>query len=423
MIISDDQGLGTMGAMPKTASWFKGATEFPNAYVTTPLCCPSRTSILTGQYAHNHMVRRNKEAMSLQPRSLITRVLQNHGYRTGVFGKFLNSWDVELNPPFFDDWAIIPKATDAYKNGVWNVNGGLRHIRRYGTRYVGARTTRFIEAAERHDDRPWFAYVSPPAPHSPFIPEPKYENAPVPSWEGDVSNHESDPFVDRWMRFDKPAYVRSVDHDLATGQHIREAQFRTLMSLDDVVAGLRGTLAANEELGNTLVIYFSDNGFLWSQHGLTGKFVPYQEALRVPAYFKWPSSVPRYTTDGRLMANIDIAPTILDVAGVAADPRFEMDGRSLLDHGWDRTRLLIEAWSSGPIPTWAGFVTRDRAYIEYFGADDRTKTFGEFYDLSQDPYQLNNLLGDPDALNDPDVDTLSADLTYARSCSGPEECP
>jgi arylsulfatase A-like enzyme len=415
MIISDDQGLGTMGAMPKTSAWFaSGATHFPDAYVTTPLCCPSRSSIMTGRYAHN---------LNLDSRSLISRILQDAGYRTGVFGKYLNSWEVELNPPFFNDWAIIPKAQDGYRNGIWNVNGELATVRRYGTRFVGDRTARFIEAGERDDARPWFAYMSPPAPHSPFLPEPRYRDAPVPPWSGDLSNHESDPFVDTWMRFDKPAYVRSVDNDLSVGQDIREDQFRTLMSLDDVVAELRNTLAANDELADTLVIYFSDNGFLWSQHGLTGKFVPYQEALRVPAYFKWPSSIPRYATDERLMANIDIAPTILDVAGVAEDPRFPMDGRSLLDFGWDRSRLLIEAWSSGAIPTWAGFVSPDRAYIEYYGSDDRTKAFTEYYDLTDDPFQLNNLLGDPELLNDPDINALSADLTQARGCSGPHECP
>jgi arylsulfatase A-like enzyme len=154
---------------------------------------------------------------------------------------------------------------------------------------------------------------------------------------------------------------------------------------------------------------------------LAGKGFPYTESVEVPAFMRWPEAILAGTREERLVANIDIVPTILDAIGLSPDT--QLDGRSLMDPSWQRERLLIEGWSRHETPTWAGLISLEESYVEYYGSDGTTIEFREFYDLQEDPYQMTNLLGDPDPLNDPsDADTLSSELAQARMCSG-EDCP
>ena len=200
-----------------------------------------------------------------------------------------------------------------------------------------------------------------------------------------------------------------------------------------MVKDVTDELVANGELDNTLIFFLSDNGFLWGEHGLTRKAAPYTPSVQVPFLMRPPGGISPFE-DQRLVANIDVAPTALQAAGVLTTST-EMDGRSLLTEN-ARDRILLEYYdeSAAPrkrfqAPSWASIRTTGYQYVEYYGPNGSTVTFREYYDLDQDPYQLDNLLGDGDSSNDPDPVTLlllSQQLSRDRTCSGtsgPSACP
>ena len=171
---------------------------------------------------------------------------------------------------------------------------------------------------------------------------------------------------------------------------------------------------------NTMVLFMSNNGYAWGDHGLQTKSSPYREAVEIPLMMKWTGRIDRGSVDRRMVANIDIAPTIVDATGISTEDGPVMDGRSLLDPTWDRSRLLLEYTKNRkfPAPSWASTITRESQYIELLnrrGLIDR-----EYYDLVNDPYQLTNLLGDERSSNDPlGVPAMSLLLDQDRRCEGP----
>jgi arylsulfatase A-like enzyme len=420
IIVTDDQRAGTLDVMPATRRWFKrGGTSFKNAFATTPLCCPSRASIFTGQYAHNHGVRRNPSGWKLDQRSTIQRYLKQEGYRNAIFGKYLQGVPTEFNPPYFDTWSVFPRSRSAYRNGTWNVDGRLRIIPRYATRYISRRSRGFLEASESLDQQPWFLVLTPPAPHLPYTPQPKYAGTPVPHWDPNPAVLEED-------RSDKPPFVQERSVPLHRARKVRAKQLRTLMSVDDMVKRVFSKLRVLEERRNTLAFFLSDNGYLWGEHGLGGsvyaKRPPYTGSVRIPLLARWRGHFLRNESDSRLVANIDIAPTIADAVGVKPDPEYPMDGKSLLGTG-SRDHLLLEYFLDvGSTPDWAAFRSRNEAYVEYYLADGLTPTFREYYSLAEDPWQLENLLGNGDPDDDPQFQELSRQLDEDRRCSG-NDCP
>jgi arylsulfatase A-like enzyme len=284
VIVTDDQrasGTVTPLTMPVTRRWLRdGGTRFPNAFATTPLCCPSRASILTGQYAHNHGVMSNSAgptgAQALDQDLTVQRALDDAGYRSGLMGKFLNQWDVNVPPDHFDDYALM--ARHGYRDTPFNVNGEVRTIRRHSTEFVADRAVRFINRAEETDATPWFLYVAPHAPHlsaQPDAVEEKYQDARVGKWDGNSAVFEKD-------RRDKPPYVQDSDVSFKGGRNRRAEQLRLLMSVDDLVHDVAAALGRNNERSNTLAFFLSDNGFLWGEHRLGGKGVPYTSSIRIP---------------------------------------------------------------------------------------------------------------------------------------------
>jgi arylsulfatase A-like enzyme len=503
-IVTDDQRAGTIDDldpttdspndpdrnpandywMRKTRKWFHmgspgttGGTEFSHAVATTPNCCPSRSSIFTGLYAHNHGVETNLDAGKVDPQSMLQVQLRDPNrvpvpYRTGIFGKYLNGWDLNQAPPSFDRWAI-------YHNGVHSPTseaGSCRHpaeppgpivtsrglncineqgtlrgypyapapYPQYETGYLRDQVLGFIDESEAKDEQPWFMYVAPTIPHIPLTPEPgKYDapNGPLPP---PFPVPEPLDFLESDLT-GKPPYVRASrtsDRDAKKAQTAtqRDNQLRMLRSVDDLVGAIFTRLREQGEDRNTLAVFVSDNAYLWGEHWLAKKPFPYREDIDVPLFVRWPGHAPDHGADRRPAANLDLAPTVMSAAGLT--PAAPMDGRDLLAPSPTRNRWLTESWhetdppAATDAPDWAALTTPPPApgdsttpyyhYIEYYD-DFGAITFREYYDLRADPFELDNLYGsDGDPDNDPPTDpsatTLSARLAADRACSG-TACP
>jgi arylsulfatase A-like enzyme len=380
---------------------------------------------MTGQFAHNHGVLDNPQAANLDHDATFQKALHDAGYRTAVVGKFLNQWELSQDPPNFDRWSIwsnllngVKFGNKGYYNGIWNVQGTIREVEGYSTRFVAKRAVKFLEESETEDDKPWLLLVTPYAPHPEVTPEPKYADAPVRRWLGNPAAHEED-------LSDKPPAWRNRRLTVRAGARIRRAQFRALMSVDDLVERIANKLAALNEGRQTLAFFTTDNGFLWSEHGRKGKEAPYEPSVRVPLFLRWPGHVPAGGRDRRLVELVDLAPTMLAATGVASGG-MAIDGRSLLDLSWDRDRVLLEflASRSGGRGGWASTWTRQFQYTEYYDEVGEI-SFREFYDRKSDPWQLENLYADTDVTNDPSPELtalLSQRLTDDLACAG-SACP
>jgi arylsulfatase A-like enzyme len=261
-------------------------------------------------------------------------------------------------------------------------------------------------------------YVAPYAPHAPFVPKAGDKGSKVPHWNGN-------PAVFEKKRGDKPKYVRMRDERYRTWKKNRRKQLRVLKSVDDLVRRVKKGLRNLEEASDTIVIFMSDNGYMWADHGLYDKGAPYTPSIQIPMVMRVPGKRGG-RTDRRLVANIDVAPTILDAAGISTEPGHRMDGRSLLDKSWDRDRILAEYRNSGSIwtpSTWASIRTSSFQYVEYYENGDRI--FREYYNLKKDPWQLRNLLRDGTESNDPSrtrLRALARRVRADRECSG-AACP
>ncbi|MDQ4006117.1 MAG: sulfatase [Actinomycetota bacterium] len=421
IIVTDDQRFDSLDVMPATDRWLADAgTTFANAFVTTPLCCPSRGSIFTGRYAHNHAVTTNQNAQSMDPRATLQSYLGRAGYRTGIVGKYFNGIRVRRDPPQFDRWAIMKKG---YRRATFNVDGRLERFRGYSTDFIARTTGGILADFERRDGSPWLMFVTPHAPHLPATPAVRHEGSSIPPWDPPPSVGED--------RSDKPGFVADRGEPEMGFEQLRALQLRSLMAVDDLVDRLMHRLAALGERDRTLVIFTSDNGYYWGEHGLDDKRLPYLEAARVPLLLRWPGHVPAGVMDHRLVANVDIVPTVLQAAGYAGRLRAPLDGRSLMGPD-SRDRMLLEYWvdtARSDVPSWAAITTEELQYVEYYASDGQTIVFQEYYDLGSDPWQLENLLGDEDESNDPtpaELTELSTRLAADRRCVGtaePTACP
>lgn len=410
VVVTDDMRPDGLDAMPFTVRWLiEGGRTYMNAYATTPLCCPSRASIFTGQYAHNHGVFKNHDSHDLDTETTIQAYLQKQtDYRTALVGKYLNSWKVDEDPPHFDEWASY---SGRYYGKPFNVNGKAVPTNDYSTYHMAKRSVHILKGFERDDDKPWYLYVATVAPHSPFTIAPQYKGADVPILGRrsglPPSLHETD-------LSDKPD-LPARPFELERTRELRKKQWRLLLSVDDLMRKLRATLERLDEEKDTLVIFTSDQGILQGEHGLFAKRLPYTESIQMPLLMRWPGKIEQ-GADERLVANVDIAPTIMELAGITPDE--PVDGVSLLSDE-ARSELFIEQlenWRVG-LADWRSIRTREAQYIEYYGRGGRLID-REYYDLIADPYQLRNLLGDADPSNDPDVAELSAQIEHLESCEG-----
>jgi arylsulfatase A-like enzyme len=409
IIITDDQRAhGTFGVMPQTRSWFADqGTHFENNFATTPLCAPSRAGLLTGEYAHNSGIHRGEISLygALQDHS-IEFALRENGYQTGLFGKFLNGWPNNTNPPYFNQWATTPLVT--YSGAQWNVNGTTETVNQYSTSFIGSNARGFIAQATRAGT-PWFAYVAFHAPHMPATPARRFARASVRPFHLDPA------MAERNLR-DKPPWVRSSRAPPSKVRSQRATMLRSLMSVDQQVGLFRAQLRSLGQLSNTLAFYTSDNGYMWGEHRQLAKDQPYLPSTQVPLYVCWPGHVAAGAVDTRLSALIDIAPTIYASTGIT--PPGPMDGVNLLDPTAKRRLLLLEYWSGvGMYIDWRAIVRSRYEYVEYRDPATQKVIFREYYDLVRDPYQLTNLLYHPTAALKGKVTAISASLTTLSTCA------
>jgi len=405
-----------MDFMPQTkALIFDRGITFSKAYVTTPLCCPSRASILTGMYAHSHGVLTNNTI--LQRKTFVDR-LHDNGYFTGFVGKYLNSWLGEARPEF-DYWVGLPKRSE-YFDPRLNINGNWQVIQGYQTTILGQHMVEFLDQAAKQS-KPWLLYYAPHAPHAPALPAPEYQNlyADLPPFrppsfnEADVSDK---PFKDSL-----PLLTAS---QIEFNDQFRLQQLRTLKSVDDTVGTLFQKLEEHGMLDDTAVFFISDNGMLLGEHRLsTAKVFAYEPSIHVPFGFSYPRLVTKPQVIDKLVANIDIAPTIYNLTGIPVPP--EVEGLSLVSlmkgEGQWRDALIIESWLGQDISdgdrlnTYPGLNVANPYVGIHKGRYIYIETIGgarEFYDLEVDPDQLENQVDNPayaDTLAD-----MKAGLDYLK---------
>ena len=300
-----------------------------------------------------------------------------------------------------------------YQKAEWNVNGEVRNLTRYTTDFIRKRALRFLASSEDDDGRPWFMVVTPYAPHPPQRHPRRHNGTPMPALK-------VTPAIEERAKSDKPTYVEEAHLSMHRARREYRRMQRTLLAVDELVASLRKSIENKNEAARTLAFYASDNGYLLGEHGLRGKAMPYKRSVRIPLMMRWPGRVKGGAVDHRLVANIDVAPTIAAAAGVS---RQHMDGRNLLNN-WTRKRLLTEVFGSYADRdlTWASTITKKYQYVEYY-VDTTIPTQYEYYNLERDPWQLKNLLGDKSRKNDPPRWSAKAvRLKNDRNCAG-DDCP
>jgi arylsulfatase A-like enzyme len=294
--------------------------------------------------------------------------------------------------------------------------------------------------------------VSPHAPHNNQVDEkadgcnlralytwrPQDDQVPVPPWNPNPAVTVEGGADAKAEKMDKVPYLRGQNFTEKCGAVTHEGHMRVLLAADDMVDKLMTALQANGELSNTLVVFTSDNGWAWDEHGVTSKGLPYTEDVRVPFVVRWDGVFPAGAVDPRPVSGEDFLPTYLQAANYSPpDLRYPLDGRSFLPGEAGRDVKYLEFGPVGrstpkgyqghrKIPTWASLRSPTWQYIEYYNADNRTVQFREYYDLTADPWEINNLLADNDPTNDPDVASLSARLHQLWTCSGTDggnPCP
>ncbi|OAN56597.1 sulfatase family protein [Sphingobium sp. TCM1] len=407
------QGLKT----PNIDALAKNGVYFPNAVVTSSLCSPSRATILTGQSTRNHGVVDNNNS-SEEGLVFFPAYLQQAGYQTGFFGKWHMGFDTDAPRAGFDKWVsfkgqgtyfpteqLSPEKIAAGERQMLNVDG--RQVKR--TAYITDELTDYamnwLEKG-RDKSKPFFLYLSHKAVHSDPLPPDRYKkqyrdlDIKLPaSMANTPENNAGKPL---WVQNQRNSW-HGADFPYHTDNPMKEQvrdYYRTLSPVDESLGRIMAYLKANHLDRNTMVVFYSDNGFLIGDHGLIDKRNAYEPSVRVPMIVWAPGMLPKGVTNPAVVRNLDLAPTFLDVAHIPEPGR--MEGKSFLpvaqgkmdEKTWNPGDFVYEyywEWSFPQTPTTFA-IERDRVkYIQYHGVWD----LEELYDLKSDPDEMHNLIDDP----------------------------
>jgi len=400
-----------------------GGILFKNAFVTTSLCSPSRASVLTGQYAHTHGVMDNSTLIR-KGTPTFPLMLQRAGYTTGFVGKWHMGGSTDEPRPGFDRWVSF-RGQGVYFNPTFNIDGEKVQREGYTTDLI---TDYALEFVKKKKERPFFLYMSHKAVHDPFSPAPrhkgKYKNIVVPkpvSFADTEENYRGKP---EWVKKQRNSW-HGVD-GMYNNRYDFDAWYKDycecVLGVDDSIGILLDTLEQEGLLEDTLIMFMGDNGFQFGEHGLIDKRTMYEPSIRVPFIVHCPALAAGGQRRKELSLNIDIAPTLLECAGISIPGTVQ--GKSLLplikgdEINW-RTEFLYEYfWERAfpQTPSVLGLRTDQYSYMRYHGIWD----LNELYDIQQDPDQMNNLMGhvrtttEAGALNnrikDPELKDLVNDL-------------
>ena len=425
-ILSDDHRydfMGFTGKVPwlKTPNMDRLAAEgayFPNAFVTTSLCSPSRASILTGLYTHTHTVVDN-QAPAPDDLVYFPQYLQAAGYETAYIGKW-HMGDANDDPrPGFDHWVSF-KGQGTYYAPNLNINGERVQYPDsvYMTDLLTQHALDWLE--NRNSDKPFFLYLSHKAVHARFAPAQRhlksYDNEDIfypPSFQTSAPQvtgknlskpHRTDTYYGEgrtpdWQKMQREGW-HGVDF-MYHGQMDFETFFKryceTVRGIDESIGAVLGHLEENNLDQSTLLMYMGDNGFSFGEHGLIDKRHFYEESVKVPFLVRCPEILPGGQVIDNMIQNIDIGPTTLEAMGLAQPAH--MQGTSFLpvlkgqEVAW-RDRIFYEyywEYDFPHTPTMHGVRTDRYKYIRYHGIWDTN----EFYDLQEDPHEMNNLIANP----------------------------
>lgn len=438
-ILADDLSSDLVEYMPNVQRMQREGTTFTNYFVTNSLCCPSRASILTGEFPHDHFVFSNTPPdggfsafRDYGETDTFATALQDAGYRTAMMGKYLNGYHPASGyvPPGWSLWNVPGSAYGGF-NYVMSENGRRARFglspRAYVTDVLSRRGRQFMTRIAKVE-KPFLLEIASFAPHHPYTPAPRDVNA----FPGLTAP--------RTPAFDQPtegAPSWLIDRPPLTPEQVAgiDADFRkraqSVQALDDLVGAVRRQLRIRGLADNTYVVFSSDNGFHMGEHRLTpGKMTAFDTDIHVPLVVVGPGVAPGGTVD-ELTANIDLAPTFMRLAGV--EPSRNVDGHGLVGllHGdvpedW-RDAVLIEhhhpepsfddpdaqARQAGNPPSYTAIRTDFGTYIEYRNGER------EYYDLRSDPDQLRNVY---DLLSFEEQVSLEDTLSALRSCHRADTC-
>jgi len=409
-ILTDDHRYDALGFLkgqpwletPQLDSLARDGVHFKNAFVTTALCSPSRASILTGKYAHQHGIVDNNTAIPRGTR-FFPQYLQRAGYKTAFVGKWHMGGESDDPQPGFDHWVSF-RGQGTYlpdRNGL-NVDGRRLPQKGYITDELTGYALNWLR--ERKKGEPYFLYLSHKAVHAEFVPPEKYK--------GRYADREfvypksmakpEEPAQHRptWTQNQRNSW-HGVEYPYHSGLNIGEYYKRyaeTLGGVDDSVGRLLDELRSRGELESTLIVYMGDNGFAFGEHGLIDKRTAYEESMRVPLLARCPELFGGGRTVENVVANLDLMPTFLGTAGLEAPADCAGANWMPLAQGraapW-RTDLLYEYyWERNYPQTPTIHALRGDRYkfIRYHGVWD----IDELYDLKEDPAEMHNLIFSPE---------------------------
>ncbi len=410
-ILIDDQRFDAASALghpflktPHLDRLIERGVLFENAFVTTSLCSPSRASILTGQYAHRHGVLDNRTR--LDPRTpTFPRELQGAGYRTAFVGKWHMGGTSDAPRPGFDRWVSFP-GQGLYYNQTFNIDGERVPRQGYTTDLITDYALDFL-AARQGAEEPFLLYVSHKAVHASFRAAERHVGSyagkrypPPPTMANRHDNYEGKP---NWVEAQRRSWhgVDGLYDNTVDFQQFAVDYAETMRGVDDSVGRIVGALEEQGLLDRTLLVFTSDNGFQFGEHGLIDKRTMYEASIRVPLVVLAPGF--EGGTGGlrrpEMILNLDFAPTFLEAAGLEIPSTVQ--GRSFLGliegdgaerSPWRDAFLYEYFWERAfpQTPTVLGVRTDRYKFMRFHGIWDRY----ELYDLEADPDERNNLLGE-----------------------------